>query len=88
MEQLSRWHGVTHVFSLVDRHESNGAERVIQEVVRHISAMVNEARVVKKWSDPEYISSVRLLCNSSPLSERGGYFTMVFQFATTLLEQI
>lgn len=38
---------------------------MIQEVVRHISAMVHEARVVKKWSNPEYISSVRLLCNSS-----------------------
>ena len=60
LEQLNRWHGVTHVFSLVDRHESNGAERVIQEVVRHISAMVNEARVVKKWSDPGCLMCMRL----------------------------
>ena len=39
--------GVTHVFSVVDRHESNEAERVIQEVFRQISAMVNEERVME-----------------------------------------
>ena len=39
--------GVTHVFSVVDRHESNEVERVIQEVFRQISAMVNEERVME-----------------------------------------
>ena len=42
--------------------------------------MVHEDRVVKKWSNPEYISSVRLLCNSSPLSERGGYSAYDIQY--------
>ena len=44
------WREVTHVFSLEDRHESNGAERVIQEVVRYISAMVHKARAVTDYT--------------------------------------
>ncbi len=73
LEQLNKWYGITHVFSLIDRHESNGAKRVIKEVIRHLAALVNDERVVKRWAEPDYISSVRLLCNSTPLSERGGY---------------
>ena len=82
LEQLNKWYGITHVFSLVDRHQSNGAERVIQEVVRHLSALVNDERVITNWAQPEYISSVRLLCNSTPLSERGGYTAHDLQFGT------
>ena len=82
LEQLNEWYGITHIFSLVDRHESNGAERVIQEVTRHLSALVNDKRVVTSWAQPEYISSVRLLCNSTPLSERGGYSAHDLQFGT------
>ena len=80
LEQLNKWYGITHVFSLIDRHESNGAERVIKEVIRHLAALVNDERVVKRWAEPDYISSVRLLCNSTPLSERGGYSAHDLQF--------
>ena len=82
LEQLNEWYGITHIFSLVDRHESNGAVRVIHEVTRHLSALVNDKRVVTSWAQPEYISSVRLLCNSTPLSERGGYSAHDLQFGT------
>ena len=42
LEQFNRWYGITHIFSLIDRHESNGCERVIQEVIKHLSALLQE----------------------------------------------
>ena len=59
--------GVTHVFSVVDRHESNEAERVIQEVFRQISAMVNEERVAEDWFNSEYILCLHLFAHSTML---------------------
>ena len=73
LEQFNRWYGITHIFSLIDRHESNGCERVIQEVIKHLSALLQEERIVDKWDEEEVISSIRLLINSAPLSERGNF---------------
>ena len=42
MKLVTKYLGIEkHVVSLVDRHESNGVERVIREVLRHLSALVN-----------------------------------------------
>ena len=73
LECMEKWYGINHVFSITDRHESNGVERVIKEVIRHLSALVLSERIAEKWSEPEVIASIRLILNTTPLSERGNY---------------
>ena len=73
LESLQKWYGINHVFSITDRHESNGVERLIAEIIRHLSALVQDERLVERWSEPDIISSLRFILNTTPLSERGGY---------------
>ena len=73
LESLEKWYGINHVFSITDRHESNGVERMIAEVIRHLSALVQDERLAERWSEPDIISSLRFILNTTPLSERGGY---------------
>lgn len=40
--QLNTWLDIRHIVSLVDRHESNGVERLNGEILRHI--LSNRAR--------------------------------------------
>ena len=77
LECMEKWYGINHVFSITDRHESNGVERVIKEVIRHLSALVLSERIAEKWSEPEVIASIRLILNTTPLSERGNYAAYV-----------
>ena len=73
LESLEKWYGINHVFSITDRHESNGVERMIAEVIRHLSALVQDERLAERWSEQDIISSLRFILNTTPLSERGGY---------------
>jgi hypothetical protein len=79
---LNKYLGTEHVFSLVDRHESNGVERVIQEVLRHLRALVYEERVIDKWSKPIYRAAIKYIMNNAPLSERGGYTANQLTYGT------
>ena len=63
----------THVVSLVDRHESNGVERVIREVLRHLSALVNEERIRTRWAKKTTRKCIEFILNNSQLSEKGMY---------------
>jgi len=80
--ELEKYLGVTHVFSLVDRHQSNGVERVIQEILRHIRALVYEERLIAKWSQFPVLSIIEYIVNTTPLSERGGYTAYQLTFGT------
>ena len=40
VQELNSWLDMQHRVSLVDRHESNGCEPTIKEVVRHVRAIV------------------------------------------------
>jgi len=79
---LNKYLGMQHVFSLVNRHQSNGVERVIQEVLRHLRAIVYEERLVSKWSSPRVLPLLKYILNSSPLSERGGYTAYQLTYGT------
>ena len=74
LEKVTKYLGLhTHVISLVDRHESNGVERVIAEVLRHLRALVNEERTRSRWAKPTTLRCIEFILNNSLLSERGNH---------------
>ena len=64
---------IKHTIGIVDWHPSNGVERVIQEVKRHLRAIVLDVNLMGSWSDPLTLSTVEMIINVTPLSERGEY---------------
>ena len=73
VDQLRRYLDLKHTIAIVGWHTSNGVERVIQEVKRHLKAMVLDENLQDEWSDELTLSTVELILNTTPLSERGGY---------------
>ena len=62
--QVHAWFGIKHVFSLVDRHESNGVEGTNKQILRHLRALVADERVNRIWSDPSVLPLVEYMINS------------------------
>ena len=71
MEELVSLMGMRHVFSIADRHV-NGVERVIQEVSRHLRAIVFDRRVENVFDEPTQLPSVQYILNDHQSSETGG----------------
>jgi hypothetical protein len=71
--------GMEHKFSIANKH-SNGVEREIKELVRHLRAIVYDERIKDIFEDPTVIPSIQYILNTMPSSETGGYtpFEMVF----------
>lgn len=80
---LTKWFGISHKFSLVDRHESNGVEGSNKQILRHLRALVLEERVGDRWSDPTILSIISHIMNSSVNSETGfSPFSLTFGSST------
>ena len=73
VDSLKKYLDIKHTIGIVGWHPSNGVERVIQEVKRHLRAMVLDENLYDVWSDELTLSTVELILNTTPLSERGGY---------------
>ena len=70
-QQLNEWFGVKAIFSIVDRHESNGVEGTNKQILRHLRALVSELSVKDRWSDIEIIGLIIYILNSHVNSETG-----------------
>ena len=70
--QLNDWLGIRHKVSLVDRHESNGCERTIREIIRHLLTIVIDYRLERSWSPSECLQFIAFTLNSKPNREIGG----------------
>ena len=68
---LNEWFGIRHVFSLVDRHQSNGSEGTVKLVSRMVRWHVMDERLKHKWSSPLILSLVQFELNSRLSSETG-----------------
>jgi len=57
--------------SLVDRHESNGNERLNQEILRHLRTLLGDERAMDIWDEPDYIGFTTLCINNQINRETG-----------------
>jgi len=71
VEHLTRFYGVRHVFSLVDRHQSNGVEGTNKSILRHLKAIVADERLLDRWSADDVIYLVQYWLNSQVSHETG-----------------
>jgi len=71
VEHLVKWLGMSHTFSLVDVHTSNGVEATNREILRHLRALVYDERMISQWSKPTVLPIVKHLINSHISSETG-----------------
>ena len=73
VKHLNHYLGIRHVVSLVERHESNGCECTSREVLRHLTTLVQDEEVKKKWSHDTVLPIINFELASYPTSETGGY---------------
>ena len=66
---LTRWFGMDHMFSLVDRHESCGVEGTGKQIARHVHVLTQEERIKDEWSSLTVLSLIEYLVNSHISSE-------------------
>ena len=64
VKTLLKWFGVKLRMSLTNRHQSNLVERSHRETLRFLTAMVQDQRMVKNWSDHTVIGMVQFILNN------------------------
>ena len=80
---LNDYLGIRHTISLVDRHESNGVERINQEILRHFRIMIHDSRLIDNWTDPVTLSLVQLIINEQPHPALGNISPLVATFGSS-----
>jgi len=74
--------GMRHIVSLVGRHESNGCEGSGREFIRHLRTLVNDKRLVDRWSDPPVMALVNFALCSHATSETGNLTPFQLKYGT------
>ena len=69
LKYLHEWFGNEQMFSVVDRHESNGVEGTNKQILRHLRALVTDKRFKDRWSDIEVLGLITHMLNSHESSE-------------------
>lgn len=63
-EHLCEWLGVTHIMSLVARHESNGVEDTNKHVLSRLRAYIGEHRFEGSWGSKRVLSMMEMMINA------------------------
>ena len=71
MAHLNKWLGIRTLFSLVDRHESNGVECPSKLVLMLLRNLVYDERIVDRWSEPTVLPLITYTMNEFVSSESG-----------------
>ena len=54
------------------KHESNGCEGSNKQFLRHLRTLVNDERVIDRWSDDTVLPLINFVMADFPTSETGG----------------
>lgn len=71
IDHLHKWFGIPHIFSIVDRPQSNGVEGSNKQIVRHLRALAHDERLTHDWGDPINVAILQYLLNMVDSSETG-----------------
>ena len=82
LQQLNSWLSMERKVSLTGRHESNGCEGTIKQLLRHLRTLVLDERLYDKWSDDTVLPLINLHLVSYPTEETGGYTPLQLKFDT------
>ena len=82
VKQLNTWLGITHLVSLVGRHESNGTEHVNSIFMRHLRRLVHDERLTHKWASDTVLPLINHALATSPNEELGGLSPAELKFGT------
>ena len=83
IRHLNEYLGIRHTISLVDRHESNGVERVNQEILRHLRTMIHDSRLIDNWTDSVTLALVQFILNEQLHPALSNYSPFSLTFGTS-----
>jgi len=82
VKQFNNLMGIRHKVSLVGRHESNGCESLGGQFIRHLRTLVNDKRLVDRWSDKTVLPLINFALCSHNTSETGGPTPFQLKYGT------
>ncbi len=80
VRHLNNWFGIRHVFSTVERHQSNGVEGSNKSILRHLRSLVHGERLVKRWCHPTILPLIRYMLNCEFESSESGILPLHAHF--------
>jgi len=82
VKQFNALMGIRHKVSLVGRHESNGCESLGGQFIRHLRTLVNDKRIVDRWSDKTVLPLINFALCSHSTPENGNFTPFQLKYGT------